>query len=216
MLWIVATPIGETSEITLRALEIIKNADVILCESTKETSKLLKVHQISGKKYELINEHSRPEDIQDLVKICEEQNVALVSDCGTPIFCDPGADLIRACRQKKIPVRSCLGPSSLMGLLSLSSRKLNEFVFRGFLPAETEARKKALLDLKKENRPIVLMDTPYRLKKMLQELKEHFPQRQCLWTLNLSTNEEEIFEGTTTEAAQKISLEKAEFMILLY
>ena len=142
MLYLVATPIGEVSEITLRALEVLKSANVILCESTKETSKLLKQLDIQAKKYELLNEHSTLDDLKRLTEICKNETVALVSDCGTPGFCDPGNDLIGLCRKQKIPVKSVLGASSLMGLLSLTSRRLNEFVFSGFLTAETEARSK--------------------------------------------------------------------------
>src|SRR5437868_15076635 len=120
MLYVVATPIGDTSEISLRALEILKSAEVIICESTKEASKLLRAHGITGKTYELLNEHTTPDEVKALCEICANKNVALVSDCGTPGFCDPGAHLVKLCRQKKILVKSVLGPSALMGLLSLS------------------------------------------------------------------------------------------------
>lgn len=216
MLYLVATPIGDTSEITLRALEILKACDIVICESTKEASKLLRAHGITGKTYEILDEHSTPEDKAALVPLCSEKNVALVTDCGTPGFCDPGADLVRLCRQKNIPVKSALGASSLMGLLSLSGQRLDEFVFRGFLPAETEARARALKELTKEKRATIVMDTPYRLKKTLNDMKEHFGQRKFLLTLNLSQEDETVLEGSIDKIISALPFEKAEFMLLIY
>ncbi|WP_413612545.1 SAM-dependent methyltransferase [Bdellovibrio sp. HCB-110] len=216
MLYLVATPIGDTTEITLRALEILKSCDVVICESTKEASKLLRSHGITGKTYEVLDEHSTPADKAALVPLCAEKNVALVTDCGTPGFCDPGADLVRLCRQKNVPVKSALGASALMGLLSLSGQRLDEFVFRGFLPAETEARGKALKELTKEKRAIIVMDTPYRLKKTLNDMKEHFSQRKFLLTLNLSQEDESVLEGPIDKIISGLRFEKAEFMLLIY
>jgi len=216
MLHVVATPIGDVSEISLRALEILKSAEVIICESTKEASKLLRAHGIAGKTYELLNEHTTPDEVKALGEICAQKKVALVSDCGTPGFCDPGAHLVKLCRQKKIPVKSILGASALMGLLSLSGERIDQFVFRGFLPAETEARRKALQEIQREKRPMVLMDTPYRLKKTLGDLQEFFPRRRALLTLNLSQEDEMIIEGTGEQLLKQLKADKAEFMILLY
>ncbi|ASD62754.1 16S rRNA (cytidine(1402)-2'-O)-methyltransferase [Bdellovibrio bacteriovorus] len=216
MLYVVATPIGDVSEISLRALEILKNCDVVICESTKEASKLLRAHGITGKSYEVLDEHSTPEDKAALVPLCAEKTVALVSDCGTPGFCDPGADLVRLCRQKNVPVKSVLGASALMGLLSLSGQRIDEFVFRGFLPAENEARARALKELTKEKRAIILMDTPYRLKKTLNDMKEHFAQRRFLLTMNLSQEEEIVLEGSIDKLIGGLKADKAEFMLLVY
>lgn len=216
MLYLVATPIGDIQEITLRALEILKNADVILCESTKETSKLLKQLDIKAKKYEILNEHSTLDDLKALTELCKTQIVALVSDCGTPGFCDPGNDLINFCRKQNIPVKSILGASSLMGLLSLTSQRLNEFVFRGFLPAENESRDKEWQKLKNEKRAIVIMDTPYRLRKTIDELSKHFIKRKALLALNLSQEAEQILEGYPAYILQNLNLDKAEFMLMIY
>jgi len=216
MLSIVATPIGDTNEISVRALDVLRESDVIICESTKEASKLLRSHGISGKIYEVLDEHSTPEDKQALVPLCAEKKVALVSDCGTPGFCDPGADLVRLCRQKNIPVKSVLGPSALMGVLSLSGQRLDEFVFRGFLPAETEARGKACRELTKEKRAIILMDTPYRMKKTLNDMKEHFSDRRFLLVMNLSQEDECVLEGNIDKLISGLPYDKAEFMLLMY
>src|SRR3989344_1805886 len=109
MLTLIATPIGRNDEITLRSLDLLKNADIVICESTKETSKLLKDYEIKSKRYEVLDEHSTKEDVAELTKLCKEQNVVLVSDCGTPSFCDPGFQLVQTCRKENIQVQSSLG-----------------------------------------------------------------------------------------------------------
>jgi 16S rRNA (cytidine1402-2'-O)-methyltransferase len=216
MLTLIATPIGRTDEITLRSLELLKNADVVICESTKETSKLLKQHEIKAQKYEVLDEHSTAEDVLLLTELCKNQNVVLVSDCGTPGFCDPGFQVVEQCRKNGIQVQSSLGASSLMGLLSLSSERLYQFYFRGFIPAENEAREKEWLHLKKLKEPFILMDTPYRLKKMIDECCLHLKDRKILVALNLSQENELVLEGKPDSIKNKIPFDKAEFMILVY
>lgn len=216
MLYIVATPIGDTNEITLRALEILKSVDIILCESTKETSRFLKTHSIKAQKYELLNEHTNPDELSALVELCRNQSVALVSDCGTPAFCDPGNDLIRLCRKQNIEMKSILGASALMGLLSLSSVRLYQFLFRGFLPAETEKRSLEWAKLKNEQQAFILMDTPYRLKKTIEECVQNIGSREILLVMNLSQEDEHILEGRPSYVAQNLKFDKAEFMMLVY
>lgn len=215
-LTLVATPIGHFEDLSLRGLSVLKSADIIILEEFKESTTLLRAHGITGKDYEQLNEHSTPEDLKRLVEICREKNVALITDCGTPGFADPGADLVRECRKKKIPVRSLPGPSSLMTLLSLSGRRIDQFVFRGFLPAENEARKNAWKTLTTDKRAIVLMDTPYRLGKMMTELQEYFPQRRILLCLDMTQETEQILEGLPQEVQPLIQKNKAEFMVLVY
>lgn len=216
MLTLVATPIGRMDEITLRSIEALKQADVIICESTKETSTLLKHLDIKAKAYEVLDEHTSPEDLRILSELCASKNVCLVSDCGTPAFCDPGNNLIELCRKNNVPVQSSLGASALMGLLSLSSERLKRFQFIGFLPAETTARTLEWQAVKKLKEPFILMDTPYRLKKMMEECKQHLPQRKMLLALNLSQENEIILEGMPQKIQSQIPFEKAEFMILIY
>lgn len=215
MLFLVATPIGDPDELTLRALKVLREADVILCESTKDTSKLLRHHGLSGKTYELLNEHSRPEELPALVELCRQKIVALVSDGGTPAFCDPGADLVALCRRQNIPIQSVLGPSSLMGLLSLAGERLDEFVFRGFLPAETEARRQEWAQLRHEDRALILMDTPYRLKKLLAEAEEFIPDRSLFLVRDLSLPSEKQLEGKAQDLRRLCGEDKAEFMLLV-
>lgn len=216
MLTLIATPIGRTDEITLRSLELLKSADIVICESTKETSRLLKQYEIKVKRYEVLDEHSTPEDVQMMLELCRDQNVVLVSDCGTPGFCDPGFQLVKACRAQKIDVKSSLGASSLMGLLSLSSERLYQFHFRGFLPAENVAREREWQLVKKTKESVILMDTPYRLKKMVDECVIHLPKRRILLVLDLSQETELQLEGLPSFVKQNLKADKAEFMLLVY
>lgn len=215
-LTLVATPIGNDQDIGLRALEFLKQVDTIILEEFKESTRFLRSQGISGKTYEQLNEHSKPEDIQRLAQLCAEKDVALITDCGTPGFCDPGADLVRACRKRSIAVNTMPGPSSLMALLSLSSQRLDQFVFRGFLPAENEAREKAYREMQKEQRAFVIMDTPYRFQKTVGEIHKYFSDRQILLTLNLTSPEEQLVEGTTTQILSQQLPAKAEFLALVY
>lgn len=219
MLYLIATPIGDKNEITLRALEVLKNAEYIICESTKETSTFLKFHQITGKKYELLNEHSTPDDVKRLTELCAQHEVALVSDCGTPGFCDPGSDLVTLCRNKNITIKNCLGPSSLMGLISLSGLKLTEFLFKGFLSQDTDLRetqwKELSEEIQKNKRPVVIMDTPYRLQRTLSDLEKHFPQNIIILALNLATEEELVLKGTPGQIKFNSLPKKAEFILFL-
>lgn len=217
MLSIVATPLGHPDDISIRALKVLKEAEVIICESTKETSKLLRHHGISGKTYEVLNEHTRSGDLTDLVKVCEEKKCALVSDCGTPGFCDPGTDLVRALRKKNIPMEIIPGPSSLAALISVSGVKNSEFLFVGFVPAESEAREKKWKEINSEitqkPRPFVIMDTPYRLTKTLDDLSRHFPKKKCVLMIDVSLESELVLEELPGVLLEKFRDQKAEFMI---
>jgi 16S rRNA (cytidine1402-2'-O)-methyltransferase len=150
-----------------------------------------------------------------LFEECKGKKVALVSDCGTPGFCDPGQRLVELYRKAGLAVDTAPGASSLMGLLSLTSRRINSFVFEGFLPQEKEERQKRLRDLSRETRSIVLMDTPYRLQRVLDDLSNHFSKRTCLLAINLTQPDQLILEGAPVEL-KKRAPEKAEFVVLVY
>lgn len=219
MLTIVSTPIGDLKDITQRALETLKNADVIIGEEQREASTLLKKLQIPTKPLYLLNEHSTTDDLKELLMLCENQNVALISDCGTPSFYDPGFQLVQLCRSKKIPIKSAPGASSLMTLLSLVSKKITQFHFAGFLPADNEIRSIELKKLFKSSLPVVLMDTPYRLNKLLNELSPLTKERLILLGVNLTQVDELILEGTALEILNTLKqreLKKAEFILLIY
>lgn len=171
-LTVVSIPIGNVDDITLRAIETLKSSDIIICEELKPAKVLLKRLGMDPEKKVLhpLNEHSSKTDVTALLDICRKGKVALISDCGTPGFCDPGADLVEACHREKIPLDVNPGPSSLMALLALSGVNLKEFHFVGFLPAQKEERLKKIDRLKGVRIPFVVMDTPYRLQATLRDL----------------------------------------------
>lgn len=213
---IVATPIGNPLDITQRAIRDIRAADYVIGEERKEVSKLCKLLECPDKKLDVLNEHSKPQDIEYLAGLCEKHSVILVSDCGTPSFYDPGHQLVKACRKKGIPVTVAPGASSLMTLIPLVSEPLTQFFFRGFIPAESEARIKELKYLSSLKTSIILMDTPYRLKKTLSELAEFFPKRKILIGLDLTSPNELVLEGFPNDVYKKLDREKAEFILLIY
>ena len=213
---LIATPIGNPGDITLRAIEELRNADLVIGEETAEVSKLMKRLGLAEKKLDRLNEHSDERDIAFLLEECRTKNVALVSDCGTPGFCDPGSRLVLACRNAKIPVTTLPGASSLMCILSLSALNVREFLFLGFLPAEREARGLALRKLKQEPRTVVVMDTPYRMAKLMSELAQVLPDRRALLGMDLTLENETVLDGRLKDLAPQTEGKKAEFILLIY
>ena len=215
-LHIVSIPIGHPGDITLRAIETLKSCDLIIGEERKVAARFLKSIGLQIFELDLLNEHSDQRDIDFLTEQCQEKKVALISDCGTPVFCDPGALLIQSCRQKNITIEAVPGVSSLMTLLSLSGRPLKDFQFHGFIPAKSEKRQAFLKDLQREKQTSVIMDTPYRLRKTLTELAEALPKRQALLGIDLTQPEEVVLEGTLSHISKDLPRDKGEFVLLLY
>lgn len=214
-LTVVSTPIGNYGDITLRAIESLKSCDVVICEELKPAEILLKKIKIEGKKLLQLNEHSTASDLNELTEVCRTKNVVLISDCGTPGFYDPGADLVDHCYKNKISVDVNPGASSLMTLISHSGIKLNEFYFVGFLPAENSERQSKIQKLVQQKIPLVFMDTPYRLNKTLQELAVHFGERQAVLGINLTMPEQEIHKGKL-RALSGIKHPKSPFVLICY
>jgi len=194
-LFVVATPIGNPQDISARALETLRTADLIIGEELKVLRQQMKSAGINGVPLEQLNEHSDAQDIQHFLNECKNKKVALVSDCGTPGFCDPGSDLVAACAKAEVPVHAVPGASSLMALLSVCGVRLEQFLFHGFLPAKTETREAALKTLVRETKPFIVMETPYRCEKLMQDLSVHFPQRRCVVGLNLTQESERVIRA---------------------
>ncbi len=215
-LQVVATPIGHPEDITLRAIRALREAEALIGEERKPLFALLKSLDIPRPDLiEYLNEHTSDEDLRPLLELCKTKKVVLVSDCGTPVFCDPGARLIDLCRKNSIPITSAPGASSLMVLLSLSGLPLKEFYFRGFLPAKTEHRREAIQALKRHTCPIVLMDTPYRLKALLTDLKDALGDYRVLLGLDLTAPEEKVFEAQLRRLDLNQIPDKAEFIMMI-
>jgi 16S rRNA (cytidine1402-2'-O)-methyltransferase len=195
-LFLVPTPIGNLKDITFRALEILKDADLILAEDTRQTKKLLNHYNITTplQSHHMFNEHKSVESICS--KILSGQTIALVSDAGTPGISDPGFLLVRKCVEKEIPVETLPGPTALIPALVNSGLPCDRFCFEGFLPPK-KGRNKRMLALTDETRTMVFYESPYRLVKTLDELSLHFgPDRNASVSRELSKIFEENIRGT--------------------
>lgn len=213
---LVSVPIGNPDDITLRAIKSLRSAELLIGEETKPLFQLLRTLEIPRpEKAEFLNEHSKDVDYEFFVEQCRNRKVVLVTDCGTPGFCDPGAELVRRCRAQNIAVTAAPGASSLMVLLSLSGSDLREFYFRGFLPANNEKRVEALQALRKIKAPIVLMDTPYRFQAFMKDLKLHMGDYQCVLGMDLTSPQEKIVTGTLKKMDLNQLPEKSEFILLI-
>lgn len=217
-LYIVATPIGNWEDITLRALNILREVDILVCEEYREGSTLLKKLSLPAKELINLNEHNEIEQVEIVIqKLIEGANIALISDCGTPVFADPGHLLINRATQMRIKVIPIPGPSSLMAALSILDFKLDRFYFAGFLPREKEQRKNALISLKLMDVPILLMDTPYRLEKLLEEVEQTFGKnRRITLAINITMENEKFLRGTVAEITQHLTQKKAEFILIVH
>ena len=199
ILYIVPTPVGNLSDITLRALEVLKSADLILAEDTRTSSVLLKHYQIEGKllSHHKYNEHQNVGLIKE--KILSGLNVALISDAGTPGISDPGFLLARACALEGIEVQTLPGATACIPALVSSGLPCDRFCFEGFLP-QKKGRSTLLESLRDESRTMIFYESPYRLAKTLGQFVQVFgPDRECCVSREISKLHETHHRGTLTE-----------------
>ena len=217
-LYIVATPIGNPRDITFRALDILKSVDGIICEERREGSTLLKRLDVPEKPLIPLNEHNEAEATADLViRMFKGESFALISDAGTPVFADPGAYLIQEASLNGLQVVPIPGPSSLMAILSVLDFKLDKFIFGGFLPRVPDQRRQELTRLRGLRLPVVLMDTPYRLAALLDDVEKTFGKGQRLTLgFDLTLDSEIILRGTPAEVKKALGPRKGEFMLIVH
>lgn len=198
-LYIVGTPIGNLQDITLRALETLKAADVILAEDTRITRRLLERHDIATPmlSYHKFNEASRVDEI--LARLRAGGKLALVTDAGMPGVSDPGARVVAACRAAGLPVFVIPGASSVTAAVALSGMSGTGFVFGGFLPHKSGQRRKRLAVLAQGDLPLVLFESPYRLLKLMTEISEVLGPRRVFVARELTKLYEEGITGTPAE-----------------
>ncbi len=217
-LYLVATPIGNEGDITLRALDVLREADLVVCEERREGERLLRRWKIV-KPLETLNEHNESAATEALLAALRSgKTLALVSDGGTPVFSDPGGELVRRAVRAGIVVTPVPGASSLMPALTVSGFGIDRFLFYGWLSQKKERRRAELRGLLRERRPIVLMDTPYRLPALLRDLASVFGGgREVCLAYNLTLPDEEIFHGTARELYDRISGKglKGEFVVVI-
>jgi 16S rRNA (cytidine1402-2'-O)-methyltransferase len=205
-LYLVATPIGNLEDITLRALRVLKEADLIACEDTRETQKLLQHYGIHKEmiSYHAHNELTRAAEL--VIEMEQGAEVALLSDAGTPVVSDPGHRLVTLCLRHHLPVIPIPGPSAFVAALSASGLPTEEFLFVGFLPSRAGARRKALEALKSEPRTIVLYEAPHRLVETLSDAASVMGPRPAVIAREITKIHEEFLRGNLSElrdAAQK-------------
>ncbi len=205
MLTLVPTPIGNLQDITLRALEVLKNADLILAEDTRTTRFLLQHFQIE-KRILSHHQHNEHNALKEVIRFLKEgNNIALVSDAGTPAISDPGFLIVRECIKEDIEVYCLPGPTAFVPALVMSGLPCDKFVFEGFLP-QKKGRQSRFLFLKEEERTIIFYESPFRLVKLLEEVMEHFgTDRKCSVSREITKMFEETRRGTAEELFQHFS-----------
>lgn len=214
-LYIVPTPIGNLEDITLRAIRILKEADLILAEDTRQTSKLLKHFSISRptSSYHQHNEHRIVEYLAD--RILRGENLALVTDAGTPGISDPGFLLVRECLKKNVEVECLPGATAFVPALVNSGLPCDSFCFEGFLP-QKKGRQKKLEALKNETRTMIFYESPFRLLKTLEQFLTAFgPEREASVSRELTKIYEETKRGTLPELIEYFSKKEVKGEIVI-
>lgn len=213
---IVTTPIGNYSDITLRALRTLSESDYIVCEEYKEASRLLRFFEIR-KDLKSLNEHNESEDSDEIfLDLIQGKNISLISDCGTPLFSDPGIILLRKCIDANINLEFISGANSVIASVVLSGFDISRFYYIGFLSPKADIRKSELNKLKYLDKVLVLMDAPYRLKALLKDIDEVFESRRIAVAFDISMKNERIFRGTASEILNEIGEDnlKGEYIII--
>jgi len=212
-LFVVSTPIGNLSDITLRALTTLKEVDIIACEDTRHSLQLLNHFEIK-KPLISYHQHSKDSKVEQIIRsILEGQNVALVTDAGTPGVSDPGEYLISQALLAGVEVEPIPGVSAAITALSISGLPTDEFVFIGFLPHK-KGRQTKLREIATINRTIILYESPFRIVKLLNELREHVGDREVSVSRELTKKFEQTYRGKISEVLPEIK-EKGEFVVIL-
>lgn len=220
-LYIVATPIGNLEDITLRGLRILREVDYIAAEDTRHTGQLLRHFAIDKPLFSL-HEHNERHRLEQVAALLEQgKKVALVSDAGTPLISDPGFPLVRALRQRGLSVIPIPGPSSVLAALSVAGLPTDRFVFEGFLPAKSAARRERLRLLAREERTLVFFESSHRITETLEDIRlEIGGERSAVIAREMTKRFEEIHAATVAELALWLAAaddrRKGEFVLLLH
>jgi 16S rRNA (cytidine1402-2'-O)-methyltransferase len=215
-LFIVSTPIGNLKDITLRALETLKDVDFIICEDTRVTGNLLRHYEIS-KELISLNAFNESQKLHSVIqKILNGRKAALVTDSGTPTISDPGNRLISEAIKNNIELIAVPGASAVIAALSISGLPTDSFVFEGFIP-QKKGRQKKLQQLAIEERTIVLYESVYRIEKLIDELAEYMPERYIVVCRELTKKFEECWRGYSEEIKEQLPTKviKGEFVIVI-
>lgn len=216
MLYIVATPIGNLEDMTLRGIRILKEVDYIFAEDTRVTKKLLNHFEIENTVYRY-DEFTKMHQITNIINLLkEDKNIALVTDAGTPCISDPGYELVDAAHKEGIKVVPIPGASALTASASVAGISMRRFCFEGFLPKK-KGRQTLLKSLVTEERTIVIYESPFRIEKTLRDIEEFIGVREVVIIREITKIYEEIMRGTTTELIERLSKNpiKGEIVLLI-
>lgn len=215
ILYLVATPIGNLDDITLRAINTLKEVDFIAAEDTRHSLKLLNHLNISKP---LISYHRHNENIKsDLLidKLLDNKNIALITDAGTPIISDPGEEIVKIALEKNIKVVPIPGACALITALISSGLNASSFSFFGFLPLNKKNRKQKLEEIQNSKNTVILYEAPHKLISTLQDLNKILENRKIVLAKELTKIHESFISGTANELLQKIENPKGEFVIVI-
>ncbi len=239
ILYIVATPIGNMEDITIRAIKTLFSVDYVACEDTRRTVQLLKNYELRimnddwkindlniTRKPKLISYYDEVEEIKTpeiMEFLTDDKNVALVSDSGTPLIADPGFKLVRECIKRNIKVVSIPGPSSVISALVSSGLPSNQFLFLGYLPTKQNKRLRFLKDLlsniktsKQTSPTVIFFESPYRIKESLEDLNEVFGDMEIVIARELTKMHEEVWRGKVSVYKKSSQEFRGEFIIMFF
>lgn len=217
MLYIVATPIGNLKDITLRALEVLKSVDLVACEDTRHTKILLEHYGIKTSTTSFF-QHNRITKAQHLLKLLQEgKSLALVSDAGTPGILDPGYNIINLAIKNNIPITVIPGPTAFVNALVLSGKPTHQFYFAGFLPNRAQARRNRLKGLAKLDTTIVFYESCHRILATLEDIQAVFGEKEIAVARELTKKFEEVKRSSAGKLSEEFRRQKprGEFIIVI-
>ncbi len=214
-LYLVATPIGNLEDITLRAIRILKEVDIIVAEDTRQTLKLLN-HLDIQKHLISYHRHSDEQKQNSIIdEINEGKNIALVSDAGTPVISDPGEEIVKKALEENIEIVPIPGPCALITALIASGIDAKEFSFFGFLPMNKKLRNKKLDEIKNSKNTVILYEAPHKLISTLKDLNNITKERKLVLARELTKIHEEFISGTAQQLLEKVIEPKGEYVIII-
>ena len=214
-LYLVATPIGNLEDITLRAINVLKNVDLIAAEDTRHTLKLLNHLEISKPMISCHRHNENEKSNKIIEKLKEGKNIAIVSDAGTPGISDPGEEVVKEAIKGNIQIIPIPGACAAINALIVSGIDTKEFYFLGFLPLNKKLRKEKLNEIKNINKTIILYEAPHKILNTINDLENILENRQVVFAREITKIHEEFIRGTIKEIKEKIENPKGEFVIII-
>ena len=215
---VVSIPIGHPDDITLRAIKTLESADILICEEFKNGRKLMKQLQLDQELY-CINEHNEATEVETIIQLLlKGKTAALFSDCGTPLFADPGTTLVKRCHEMGLRVTPVPGASSLMAALAIAGVPTKQFYYAGFLSRKSDVRRSEIRKFSTLDCAVVIYDTPYRLAALLKDLLTELPSaRQVFLAISLTKPDEKLIYGSIKEVCLQLGDHppKKEFVLIL-